>query len=140
MIKRLDKTFVGEIVALQKEFKDGWTEQMFLSAFNGDFVAIGYFDDEKIVGVITLGISDVIDIESIFVAIEFRNKGIAKALMKEAVDLSVEKAKPLMLEVRESNLNALSLYKLFGFMEIARRKKYYFDGETAVVMKREIQK
>ena len=40
-----------------------------------------------------------------------------------------------MLEVRESNRAAQSLYKKYGFVPTAIRKGYYTDtGENAVVM------
>jgi ribosomal-protein-alanine N-acetyltransferase len=38
------------------------------------------------------------------------------------------------LEVRRSNLPAISLYRSFGFTELGIRKGYYTDGEDALVM------
>jgi len=40
----------------------------------------------------------------------------------------------VFLEVRESNAPARALYGRAGFVSIAVRKKYYGDGEDAVVM------
>ena len=60
------------------------------------------------------------------------NKYLDKAGVKE---LSLN---AVFLEVRESNACAIGLYKKFAFNEIAVRKKYYPDGENAVVMKKEI--
>jgi [ribosomal protein S18]-alanine N-acetyltransferase len=54
------------------------------------------------------------------------------ALLKSAHDRQLERA---TLEVRDSNLAAVSLYKKFGFKEAGRRKRYYEDtGEDALVM------
>lgn len=54
------------------------------------------------------------------------------ALLKSAHDRQLERS---TLEVRESNLAAVSLYKKFGFKEAGRRKRYYEDtGEDALVM------
>jgi [ribosomal protein S18]-alanine N-acetyltransferase len=54
------------------------------------------------------------------------------ALLKSAGDRQLERA---TLEVRDSNLAAVSLYKKFGFKEAGRRKGYYEEtGEDALVM------
>jgi ribosomal-protein-alanine N-acetyltransferase len=66
----------------------------------------------------------------------FQGRGLGQALLwallKSACDRQLERA---TLEVRASNLVALSLYKKFGFKEAGRRKRYYADtGEDAVIM------
>lgn len=40
------------------------------------------------------------------------------------------------LEVAETNLPAIRLYEACGFVEVGRRKAYYADGETAIIMRR----
>jgi len=64
-----------------------------------------------------------------------RGKGLAKMLMEyccnELAKLGIEK---FFLEVRESNVAAISLYKKMGYEKIAERKKYYANGEAAVIM------
>ena len=50
-----------------------------------------------------------------------------------------QKVHKLMLEVRESNLDAISFYKDKGFTEDGLRKSYYSDPtEDAVLMSREL--
>ena len=66
----------------------------------------------------------------------FQGQGLGQALLwdllKKAHYRQLERA---TLEVRESNLAALSLYHKFGFKEAGRRKRYYEDtGEDALVM------
>ena len=66
----------------------------------------------------------------------FQGQGLGQALLwallKSANQRQLERA---TLEVRESNLAAVSLYKKFGFKEAGRRKRYYEDtGEDALVM------
>jgi len=76
--------------------------------------------------------------ELLSIAVEFteRGKGLAKMLMehchKEFAELGI---KFFFLEVRENNLAAISLYKKLRYEKITERKRYYEDGETAVVMK-----
>ena len=67
---------------------------------------------------------------------QFQRQGLGQALLlallKSAHDRQLERS---TLEVRDSNLAAVSLYKKFGFKEAGRRKRYYEDtGEDALVM------
>ncbi|MEG5162576.1 ribosomal protein S18-alanine N-acetyltransferase [Microcoleus sp. AT3-A2] len=66
----------------------------------------------------------------------FQGQGLGQALLwvllNKAHYRQLERA---TLEVRESNLAAVSLYKKFGFKEAGRRKRYYEDTrEDALVM------
>ena len=67
---------------------------------------------------------------------QFQRQGLGQALLlallKSAHDRQLERS---TLEVRDSNLAAVCLYKKFGFKEAGRRKRYYEDtGEDALVM------
>jgi len=70
-----------------------------------------------------------------------RGKGLAMMLIEyccnELAKLGVEK---FFLEVRESNVAAISLYKKMGFEKISERKKYYANGEAAIIMELNRQK
>ena len=66
----------------------------------------------------------------------FQGQGLGQALLwallTKAHYRQLERA---TLEVRDSNLAAVSLYNKFGFKEAGRRKRYYKDtGEDALVM------
>jgi ribosomal-protein-alanine N-acetyltransferase len=82
-----------------------------------------------------LGISRKGHVISIAVLPEHHRKGVGYKLIQEATQAMVNyKAKECYLEVRESNLPAIRLYKKLGF-EIARSiRNYYADGEDAFVM------
>ena len=72
---------------------------------------------------------------SIAVLPEYRRKGIATALMLGAMKALKEYgAKECFLEVRVSNLPAISLYRKLGFQIVQRVPAYYRDGEDAYVM------
>ena len=65
-----------------------------------------------------------------------RNLGLGKLLLENIVKAGtaggIEK---IWLEVRPSNIPALSIYKKFGFNEAGRRKSYYSDSkEDAIIM------
>jgi ribosomal-protein-alanine N-acetyltransferase len=67
-----------------------------------------------------------------------RGQGIGSVLIEEALN-KIQNAgiKKVFLEVRENNLPAIGAYKKFGFNQISVRKKYYLDGENALVMLKE---
>lgn len=64
----------------------------------------------------------------------FQNQGIASKLISYiANDMRDLGAKELILEVRKKNLAANKFYQKIGLEQIATRKKYYSDGEDALV-------
>jgi len=73
---------------------------------------------------------------SIAVREPYRRKGIAKALMFEAMKrgLVSYEATECYLEVRVGNEPAVKLYEGLGFTKTKRNYGYYLDGEDAWVM------
>lgn len=68
------------------------------------------------------------EIENIAVAADFLRRGIAGELMHELIRRAQrQSASAILLEVRESNLPARSLYNKNGFDEVGRRQAYYRD-------------
>ena len=65
-----------------------------------------------------------------------RNMQLAHILLITMIDDCYKKLiKYITLEVRESNISAISLYEKFGFTSIGQRKNYYQDnGENALIM------
>ncbi len=65
-----------------------------------------------------------------------RRRGVARTLLRFILDDARARAVELVfLEVRPTNVEALTLYESLGFQVIGRRKGYYFDtGEDALVM------
>jgi len=73
---------------------------------------------------------------SIAVREPYRRKGIAKALMLEAMKRGPAsyEATECYLEVRVGNEPAVKLYERLGFTKTKRNYGYYLDGEDAWVM------
>ena len=67
---------------------------------------------------------------------EFRNRGIATALIRDILEqLEGEGCRFVFLEVRASNSDARKMYEKFGFRELGVRKNYYVTPvEDGVVM------
>jgi ribosomal-protein-alanine N-acetyltransferase len=75
------------------------------------------------------------DLLNIAVAEEHRREGLGKVMLSRLMSGAKRRgAGKMFLEVRTSNVAAKGLYLQAGFEEISVRKKYYPDGEDAVVM------
>lgn len=70
------------------------------------------------------------DIISIAVKEPYRRAGVGGKLLKSVLATKTE----VFLEVRETNAQAISFYKKHGFAPVGIRKKYYPDGENAIIM------
>jgi [ribosomal protein S18]-alanine N-acetyltransferase len=66
---------------------------------------------------------------------DWRGKSLGKWLMLTLVDEAREQgAESVTLEVRPSNEAALSLYRGLGFVSVGQRKRYYPNGEDALLL------
>ena len=75
------------------------------------------------------------DILNLFVSSEYRGLGIGKLLMKEVIDICLEKnIEALTLEVNVNNKYARKMYQDLGFTVGSIRKKYYDNKEDALLM------
>ncbi|MBQ8375261.1 MAG: ribosomal protein S18-alanine N-acetyltransferase [Clostridia bacterium] len=143
MIVRLWKQEdIATISELEKNcFSDPWTEEMlksvisppfshgFLLEENGEIVAYGclatVFEDAEV--------------QNIAVAPKYRKRGLGRLLLNEMEAFAKKAgATKCFLEVRENNFNALGLYLNSGYRQISVRKRYYADGENALVMEKEL--
>jgi ribosomal-protein-alanine acetyltransferase len=84
--------------------------------------------------------NDVADIQNIAVVESHRGRGIGAALLDALVEWAVDRGTTaIMLEVRDDNPVAQSLYASRGFAVIATRAKYYQPaGVDALVMRKEV--
>ena len=74
---------------------------------------------------------DLYEIMKIAVKKEFRNKKIGEQLINFYLN---NWDQSLFLEVRESNKVAMYFYEKIGFLNVGKRKNYYSNGETAILM------
>jgi len=74
-------------------------------------------------------------IKDLAVRPDVRGRGVGSTLLERALGvLGATDAGMVKLEVRESNEEARSLYRAFGFTRRRTREHYYADGEDAIVM------
>jgi ribosomal-protein-alanine N-acetyltransferase len=119
-----------------------WTYAMFAASF----AQAGFFgelcEDVNALGektIVAYGcvqcVADECDLLNIAVAEEYRRAGLGKIMLSRLMSGAKRRgAEKMFLEVRQSNAAARGLYLQAGFEEIGVRKKYYPDGENAVVM------
>ncbi len=65
----------------------------------------------------------------------YRRCGVGKFLVEKVIEIAGHHSiQTLHLEVRVNNAAAISLYKLHGFYEVGSRRRYYENGEDALLM------
>lgn len=138
-IRRMEARDVARIAEIEAEsFSDPYSERaitdilctegaMCFTALDGG-IPIAYFIGRLI--------EPEGELYRIATAPEKRGRGIAYRLLDYAVKTSrAYGLESLFLEVRESNIPALSLYRAYGFAEISKRKNYYRNPtEDAIIM------
>ena len=93
--------------------------------------------DANVVGfIVGQQLEDEWEIENIAVTGAARRRGLGSRLVGELLDVVRGRGgKSVLLEVRESNRAARSLYEKWGFLEAGRRKMYYQNPpEDALVL------
>lgn len=132
---------VEDIVPVVRQEKDIFGESLGYDFFYQDLVLnpFQYYyvleKDEEIIGFIGAYInSDTCDVVSFYVVQEMQNQGYGKMLFNFLLDLCEEMDVNLLtLEVRKSNKKAISIYEKFGLNPIYIRRRYYRDGEDAIL-------
>ena len=113
-----------ELNLIEKEcFSAPWSEESFKNAENTRFYV--YFENEAPLGYV--GIYSILDegyITNLAVLKEHRKKGIATSLLSQLIS-NENNLGFISLEVRESNLPAISLYEKFNFKKEGVRKAFY---------------
>lgn len=135
----MDQSHIDDVCDIEKSsFTKPWSRKSFEEELkNSNAVYSVAMVEEKSLGYIGGWIiQDQYDINNIAVLPQFRNRGIAKALLSHTIDFCTQKKlTQITLEVRQSNEPAKALYGSFGFIPVGIRKKYYSDtGEDAIIM------
>lgn len=77
------------------------------------------------------------DLLYIYTRPEYRRRHLARRIMGHVLQLLADKPQieSLFLEVRVSNISAQRLYQSIGMEQIGTRKRYYANGEDALIYK-----
>ncbi len=139
-IKRLSKENSAAVAEIEKLcFSNPWSEGTVESEIKSGFADFfGAFYEDELAGYIGgRTIAGETEVFNVAVAPKFRRKGIAKALVEKFIETVREKeTEVIFLEVRTSNLSAISLYEKAGFVFCGIRKDYYTNPkENAILMR-----
>ena len=142
-LRRLELGDLDEIERIERaSYPTPWSRAMFASELaKPSSVSLGAVDDAgALVGYLVLSrYVDAWHVMNVAVAPERRREGIASALLRQLLDQTRGDAKRgYTLEVRVSNVGAISLYERFGFRPKGVRRGYYTDNrEDALIMWRD---
>ena len=118
-----------------------WNFKMLASSFEQEnFFGVIAEDGGEIAGYggITVA-AGTADVDNIAVTEHYRHSGIATAVLSELISIArAQGAEKVFLEVRVSNVAAMSLYLKNGFKGAYARTRYYADGEDCLVMSKEL--
>lgn len=119
---------------------DAWSPSLVEASVAGDLPTIAWWvaelNDEVVGYAVASVVADIAELQRIAVDPAHRRTGLARELLAQVRSTARgEGADRLLLEVREDNVGALAFYAEQGFVEIDRRRRYYRDGATAVVLR-----
>ncbi len=140
MIRRIENKDIEDIIKLENETLNTTLGEELLKMAVTSSMAYYYvyIENNKIIGYISSSFDDVtIEILNFCVDKEYQHKGIGTKLISHLfTELLKKGANNSILEVRESNIKAISFYERIGYKKISIRKNYYSNGENAHVLQK----
>lgn len=139
-IEALKKEYIPALTAMEKGIfgASAWSESGFESELtNPSAVFLCAVENGEVKGCIAM--NDALGqgfISKVMVREDCRRQGLGAALLKKLIAVARERQMfELTLEVRASNVPAISLYESFGFQNLGLRRNFYHDPtEDAVIM------
>lgn len=138
-LRKMSPEDIDEVFSIEKQtFSDPWSREDFeYSSANDDHFCPVIVVDGQVAGYAMMAnIVGECEIGNIAVSEEHRRKGFGRALMDSMLAEALRiNASRIMLEVRDSNVPARTLYESYGFVQVGLRKEYYsHPTEDAVLM------
>lgn len=137
----------GMLAQLERAYRhlnagEFWSWSAFRESLSKDDVELlCAMQGSEVVGfLLSQQIGDEVELYFIYVAEDYRSKGLGMSLMKNWLEALIQaQVRSVYLEVRASNFAAQRLYERCGFLKISERKAYYRDGEDAYVFQRTLR-
>ena len=137
MIRIAKLADIEQIYSIEKKtFEYPWKKSQFLDDLKKTHTKNWVWTENNRILAYLFGylIIDEYHLHNIAVSNEYRKKGIALKLMEKMLNFAKEnKVKAVYLEVSSSNLLACKLYEKKGFVAQGIRKKYYPNGDDALL-------
>lgn len=138
-LRLMEYSDISAVAALEREcFSDAWSENMIREELCNEFCDMYVAEEDgRVAGY--AGVQIILDegyITNVAVSAASRRRGIGRALVERLVKTARERSLAFItLEVRRSNLAAISLYESFGFKLEGVRAGYYRNpDEDALLM------
>ena len=138
-IRKMNDTDISFVAQIEKEcFSSPWSEEGLKSEVNNPSAEFFVLEKDGAVAAY-MGMHTVLDecyIANVAVKGEHRKKGYGQRLVENALEVAENKGCSFItLEVRISNLAAISLYEKCGFEKMGERKNFYSaPTENALIM------
>ena len=130
---------LDQVMAIESaSFSCPWSRQHFLAELTAPHALpiVACSGDGSVAGYLCLSlVADEGEVLDVAVAPAWRGQGVGRLLLERALaDCRAHGVSAVHLEVRPSSAPAIALYETFGFVRTGVRKRYYPDGEGAVLM------
>ncbi len=133
-------TVFSELEKLERNtVADGWSAESFRSEAKKENGWVLYIQENGKPAALLTGYyaAGEGDITNVAVSPEYRRRGFACELIAEFIRQLPADAQEIFLEVRESNIPAIELYRKCGFEQVGMRKGFYVNPrENALVMRK----
>lgn len=142
MIRKMEISDTDRVYQIENEsFFEPWSKKQLIRELTQNSLLSHYVyeDKDEILGFyIASKVLDLVEVFTIAVDKNYRQRGIGSELLSHLIDKSLrEGVSEIWLEVSTKNKRALALYEKFGFERVGIRKNYYQKlGEDAYNMKR----
>lgn len=145
MMRAMTRGDVGAVLAIEQAVQRfPWTRGNFTDALDSGYLCcVNETPEGDICGyAILMPVADEAELLNIGVAAAQQRGGLGRAILGEMLEaVRAKQMRRVFLEVRSSNIAAMSLYRSAGFNEVGMRRAYYRnkDGsEDAVIMAHEL--
>lgn len=135
--RRMSSSDVDQVCEIEKDlFADPWPRSSFLTDIRINSTAHAFVLERKariIAYCVCWYFVNELHIGNLGVAREYQRRGYGSLLLSKVL-AEFPDSRFIYLEVRASNKAAIELYNKFGFQLLYKRKKYYRNGEDALIL------
>lgn len=145
IIRPLEVIDLEQVVAIEQEAHEyPWKKSIHLSCIEQEYPSLVLEADERILAYVVFNyLYDECHLMNITTQSSYQGQGIATQLIQSLYsNAKLAGMKSVLLEVRESNVPAISFYRRENFQEIGQRPGYYPTSEGregAIVMRKALQ-
>ena len=142
-IRKMKDTDIAAVSRIEKlTHIQPWSENVLTDCYHSDYLCLVAEENDcqkELKGYIILSqVLDEAHLLNLCVSLKYQGFGLGRELTARGIKEVVKRgARKMFLEVRRSNMRAISLYESFGFSEIGIRTNYYQGSsmnEDALVM------